>query len=66
MTYDIVYSLRGDKHPARVYSTENTPEAAIGSARKLASEQSVIHVVITCEDGSDLKDTRNGDVSWLF
>ena len=66
MTYDVVYQLRGDAVPMRVAAVVRTPKAAWAAARKVLRKEGVVHVTITCDDGTTLYDTRRDCLSIIL
>ena len=58
MTYDILYSLKGDKFIARHLKTVGTEEYAIELCRTLRYfPRETIHYAITCDDGRIIHDS---------
>jgi hypothetical protein len=66
MTYDVLYQMRGDEYAARVFRVVRTERAAWAAARKIVRQDGVMRVVISCEDGTELYDTRNDHTHRLF
>ena len=66
MAYDVLYQMRGDDYPARVAAVVRTPKAAWAAARKIIRKDGVMHVTITCDDGSTLFDTRRDCLSIIL
>jgi hypothetical protein len=62
MTYDILYSLRGDRYIERHLKTVKTEAAARKIVRNIAKlPPGVIHYAITCDDGRTIHDSsRDG------
>jgi hypothetical protein len=59
-SYDILYSLRGDKFIARHLKTVTTVEQAVALVRDVTNlPTGTIHYAITCDDGRTIHDSSH-------
>lgn len=67
MSYDVLFSLRGDKTVSRWFATVKTEKQAFAAARRMFKKNpDLIHGAITCEDGRTIINSQDGgSVAWI-